>query len=258
MRPLSTARIAAAAIGGLVSLSLLAGPVYAGPGKAVAAKTCKGHHHKKKCKKPVSPTSTAPNSSTAPAAEVAPGTTTTTTTTTTAPPPPHTLAVGAPANGSVTSSPAGIDCPGDCSEVFPNGQVVTLTPQANVGYEFSGWTGDCYDNPCTLTMDADHVATPHFGIPQETLTVSVDSGQGRVTSTPDGIDCEQTSGGMIGSCSVQFDVGTSVTLSALSPNPNPDFWIFDSWAGDCSSQFTSQCTVSMSQSRSVSVAFVQT
>jgi List-Bact-rpt repeat protein len=243
---------------GIASLALLAllvaavgatEVVQAKSGKAsTAAKKCK-KKHRKKCRRAAPPTTFVPPSTT---------TGTNPTTTPSTPPAPHTLTVGAPANGSVTSSPAGIDCPGDCSEVFPGGQVVTLTPQANVGYEFTGWTGDCYDSPCTLTMDADHAATPHFGIPQETLTVSVDSGQGRVTSTPDGIDCEQTSGGIIGNCSAQFDLGTSVTLSALSPNPNPDFWIFDSWGGDCSSQFTSQCTVSMSQSRSVSVAFVQT
>ncbi len=65
-----------------------------------------------------------------------------------------TVAVTAPANyalnitvaggtwGSVTSSPAGINCPGTCSANFVEGTVVTLTRQVNAAAdgEFVGWT----------------------------------------------------------------------------------------------------------------------
>ena len=59
--------------------------------------------------------------------------------------------------GTVTSSPSGIDCGSDCSEVFDYGAVVTLTAQADTDYVFAGWSGTCSGaNPeCVITMNAD-------------------------------------------------------------------------------------------------------
>ena len=37
------------------------------------------------------------------------------------------LSVTVTGSGSVTSSPAGVSCPGDCSETYPEGTSVTLT-----------------------------------------------------------------------------------------------------------------------------------
>jgi hypothetical protein len=45
--------------------------------------------------------------------------------------------------GSVSSSPGGIDCPGDCDEVFAVGTTVTLAPTANPASAFVGWSGGC-------------------------------------------------------------------------------------------------------------------
>jgi GH25 family lysozyme M1 (1,4-beta-N-acetylmuramidase) len=57
--------------------------------------------------------------------------------------------------GSVTSAPAGIDCPGDCSATYGPGASVTLTASPD---QWSGltWSGDCTGtdpNGCTVTMD---------------------------------------------------------------------------------------------------------
>ena len=38
-------------------------------------------------------------------------------------------------------SPAGIDFPGDCNELFPEGSSVTLTQVAGPGSTFTGWNG---------------------------------------------------------------------------------------------------------------------
>lgn len=46
-------------------------------------------------------------------------------------------------NGTITSSPAGIDCGTDCAEEFLSGTTVTLTATASSGSYFAGWTGDC-------------------------------------------------------------------------------------------------------------------
>jgi Divergent InlB B-repeat domain len=43
-------------------------------------------------------------------------------------------------SGRVTSVPAGIDCPGDCSEQYAPPVPVTLTAVADAGSMFSGWT----------------------------------------------------------------------------------------------------------------------
>ena len=65
------------------------------------------------------------------------------------PPPAGGLAVQLAGSGSgtVTSSPAGIDCGSTCSQDFPVDNLVTLTATAAPGSEFTGWSG-----PCTGTV----------------------------------------------------------------------------------------------------------
>ena len=65
--------------------------------------------------------------------------------------------------GTVTSTPAGIDCGSSCSAAFPTGTAVTLTPTADPGMEFSGWSGDCSGTgSCAVTLDAAHTVTATF------------------------------------------------------------------------------------------------
>jgi len=66
--------------------------------------------------------------------------------------------------GSVVSSPAGIDCPGDCRWTFGPGATVTLTAAPD---QWSGltWSGDCTGtdpNGCTVTMDQHRDVTASF------------------------------------------------------------------------------------------------
>jgi GH25 family lysozyme M1 (1,4-beta-N-acetylmuramidase) len=66
--------------------------------------------------------------------------------------------------GSVISSPAGVDCPGDCSGTFGPGASVTLTASPD---QWSGltWSGDCSGtdpNGCTVTMDQHRDVTATF------------------------------------------------------------------------------------------------
>jgi uncharacterized repeat protein (TIGR01451 family) len=84
------------------------------------------------------------------------------------PPPPlfHTLTVNKDGSGAgtVTSSPAGINCGPSCSVQFNTGTPVTLTAAASSGSRFTGWSGDCSGTAtaCALTMSADHNVTATF------------------------------------------------------------------------------------------------
>lgn len=56
--------------------------------------------------------------------------------------------------GSVTSSPAGLDCLGSCSGNFDPGARVTLLATAMDGSRFGGWRGDCFGmSECSVTLD---------------------------------------------------------------------------------------------------------
>jgi uncharacterized repeat protein (TIGR02543 family) len=81
--------------------------------------------------------------------------------------PPHQLTVTKAGSGSgtVTSSPAGIDCGATCSASFPSGTAVTLTAAPDAGSTFTGWGGDCTGTgPCVVTMDQDRTVTATFDI----------------------------------------------------------------------------------------------
>jgi len=66
-----------------------------------------------------------------------------------------TISLAGTANGTVTSSPTGIDCGFDCDELFDEGAVVTLTTTPDAGSAFVGWSGaaDCADGEVTISGD---------------------------------------------------------------------------------------------------------
>ncbi len=66
--------------------------------------------------------------------------------------------------GTVTSSPAGINCGTDCTEQYTSGTSVTLASTANAGSKFTGWSGGgCSGTEtCTITMDSDVTVTTTF------------------------------------------------------------------------------------------------
>lgn len=64
-------------------------------------------------------------------------------------------AVAGSGAGRVSSVPAGIDCPDDCSQSYPLGSSVTLTAVPAVGSVFDGWSGpaDCADGVVTVVAE---------------------------------------------------------------------------------------------------------
>ncbi len=164
-----------------------------------------------------------------------------------------TVSVQGTGTGTVSSTPAGIDCGADCSQTYDEGTLVSLTASADPGSTFTGWGGDgaaCGSNPsCDVTMDAARNVTATFTlIPAEMfdLTVSVQgTGTGTVSSTPAGIDCGAD-------CSQTYDEGTLVSLTA-SADPGSTF---TGWGGDgaaCGSN--PSCDVTMDAARNVTATF---
>jgi hypothetical protein len=73
-----------------------------------------------------------------------------------------TLTVRKSGNGSVVSTPAGIDCGSDCGETYTKGSSVTLTATPAAGSSFAAWGGACAGNTglsCSLTMNASKSVT---------------------------------------------------------------------------------------------------
>lgn len=74
---------------------------------------------------------------------------------------PRTLTVKVKGRGLVTGN--GIDCPGDCSEVFASGDSLQLGAAPADGYVFSGWSGDCTGGAdCELAMTSDRKVVATF------------------------------------------------------------------------------------------------
>lgn len=73
------------------------------------------------------------------------------------------LTVSKAGSGTITSSPAGINCGTDCSEAYTTGTSVTLTAQPASGYTFSGWSGPCSGTgTCVVTMSQARVVSATF------------------------------------------------------------------------------------------------
>lgn len=171
----------------------------------------------------------------------------------TVPTPMFSLSVfkGGTGSGTVTSSPAGIDCGSVCGAEFEQGALVTLTPQPAAGSEFGGWSGACTGSGgCQVTIDEAASVTVTFALEEGTppptefeLTVfRTGTGAGTVTSSPAGIDCGTA-------CIVEFGAGQIVTLVA-DPDPGSEF---AGWSGACAG--AGACEVPIDEARSVSAGF---
>lgn len=67
-------------------------------------------------------------------------------------------------SGTVTSTPAGINCPGTCSASFAGGTQLTLTASPSGG-SFAGWSGSCSGTgDCSVTLTGNASVTAAFGL----------------------------------------------------------------------------------------------
>jgi hypothetical protein len=156
---------------------------------------------------------------------------------------PRTLTVQKSGTGTITSSPAGIDCGSSCGTTVPDGTTLTLTPTAASGYAFRGWSGcdSVSGNRCTVLMNAGRTVSASF-VAQRTLTVQKD-GPGSVASVPAGIDCGPA-------CSTVVDDGTRLRLVA---NPARGYR-FAGWSG-CPAPSGVECALTLGGDIKVTPSF---
>ncbi|MFA4937086.1 MAG: CARDB domain-containing protein [Patescibacteria group bacterium] len=146
--------------------------------------------------------------------------------------------ITSPAYGTVTSSPAGINCGDICGAVFPVGTAVTLKASPGQGYIFTGWRGcqpEGLQLTCTVTLNSDTTVSANFA----TNTFSIDvyktgTGSGTIVSSPVGINC----GSDCNSATFKGTPGSSVTFTATAVAGSK----FLGWGGACIGNQTS-CTV---------------
>jgi phospholipase C len=154
------------------------------------------------------------------------------------------LTVTAPTTGAgtITSSPAGITCPGTCSATFNQNTKVTLTAKADTNYLFTGWSGACSGTSCVITVTAPETVAASFEATRGVSVALSGNGSGTVTSSPAGINCPTT-------CTAVFPDNTQVTLTET---PGTNFY-FGGWSGACSG--TTTCSVTVSTAENITASF---
>jgi hypothetical protein len=159
-----------------------------------------------------------------------------------------TVAVQKQGNGSgtVTSTPAGIDCGTTCSSQFSEGTRVSLNAAAAPGSSFAGWSGDCSGTgACIVTGQS--TVTARYIVPAATNHLHVDkagTGMGTVSSEPSGISCGS-------SCDTDFESGAIVTLRVVPSDGST----FNSWSGAGCILNGPICTVVMNGDQTVTTTF---
>ena len=120
----------------------------------------------------------------------------------------YALWLSPPKNGAITIQPDKVK--------YANGETVSLTAKADLGYLFTGWSGAAVplgkdqDNPLTVTVDEAYVLTAHF-VKVYPLTIAPPA-HGRVAQQPD---------------KALYHKGDTVTLTAIPDESSA----FTGWAG---------------------------
>lgn len=134
-------------------------------------------------------------------------------------------------SGTVTSTPAGIDCGGTCSAYFCDGSEVTLTAAPDAGSAFDGFSGGgCLGNgECTFLLDQDYTITATFNPDADSDGISdlredggPNGGDGNADGTLDSLQTNVATFQSITGSSVTLisETGTILTNVIATVNPS--------------------------------------
>jgi hypothetical protein len=168
---------------------------------------------------------------------------------------PTALTIAKTGEGTITSSPAGIECTGaktgaECQHSFEINEIVTLTASPATGYAFSAWAG-CTEHvglTCKVKMEKAKTVKATF---IATLTFTVEktgTGGGKVLAT--GINCDE---GCSKATSV-IKIGMVVTVKE-TPEKGSEAAVFEGGTGSASACSGTSCTFTISENSSVKVKF---
>jgi hypothetical protein len=158
-----------------------------------------------------------------------------------------TTTIAGPGSGTLSSSPAGIDCPTTCGTQFPAGTVVTLAAAPAPDSFVASWSGPCQPSgaSCVVTVDAAKSVTVNFALKPVLTVAKAGSGTGTVVSTPAGIDCGSD-------CSEAYPPNSSVNLTATPASDSQ----FAGWIGSCAGTLDlPTCALTMDAAKSVTATF---
>jgi len=161
--------------------------------------------------------------------------------------------------GRVSAMSAGIAClrasgatTGVCDRPAAFGALVTLTATAGPTSTFVGWSGACESTAgttCTTTATRAQTVSATFSLRREPLKLTI-SGASAGTIEVNGVPaCSLRAGQSSVTCTVSFDVGTTVQLRAVAAQGGR----FAGFAGDCNG--AAPCMTVMSDARQVSARF---
>ena len=150
--------------------------------------------------------------------------------------------------GTVTSTPAGIDCGTTCAAAFDDGHEVTLDAAPDGSSVLSGWQGCDHQSgySCMVALTTDRTVTATFAPKPTTatLTVQLVGDGGGTVDDGQGFTCTG------GTCTHDYAVGTSVTLTATPDGTSA----FGAFAG-CDGGTGDTCTVTLDAPATVTATF---
>ncbi len=139
---------------------------------------------------------------------------------------------------TIASTEEGSTVPNPGSYTYGAGEEVTITAIPNVGFSFSGWTGDVpqgheNDNPITITMDLDKSITANFIWPYQLV---ITAGKGGTTDPLPGTHI--------------YGSGTEVRITAI-PEENYEFI---GWSVDATG-LENPITITMDEDKLIAASF---
>lgn len=158
----------------------------------------------------------------------------------------HTVTVAPTGNGTgtVTSTPAGISCPGTCTTTVPWGTQLSLAATPTPPSMFVGWSGGGCNGTaaCAFTVTSDLAIGAAFALDYTLVVQKQGTGTGTVESNPAGISCGAD-------CSETYAANTVVALTATPAAGST----FAGWGGACAG--TGACSVTLDAAKSVTATF---